>query len=69
MHNTNTSVGMSFFEVLTVIFVVLKLVGVINWSWLWVLAPIWIPLGIILVIGFIIAIIKVVLKRRYGVNE
>lgn len=69
MHNSHTNVGMSFFEVLTVIFVVLKLVGVINWSWLWVLAPIWIPLSIILVICFVIAIIKVVLKRRYGVNE
>lgn len=69
MHNTNTNVGMSFFEVLTVIFVVLKLVGVISWPWLWVLAPIWIPLGIIFLISFVIAIIKVVLKRRHGVNE
>ena len=68
MHNTNTNVGMSFFEVLTVIFVVLKLVGVINWSWLWVLAPIWIPLGIILVISFVIAIVREVRKRRHGVN-
>lgn len=69
MHSTNTNVGMSFFEVLTVIFVVLKLVGVISWPWLWVLAPIWIPLGIILLISFVIAIVKVVLKRRHGVNE
>jgi len=26
----------------TVIFVILKLVGVLHWSWLWVLAPVWI---------------------------
>lgn len=69
MHNTNTNVGMSFFEVLTVIFVVLKLVGVINWPWLWVLAPLWIPLSIIFVICFVIAIVKVVRKRRHDVNE
>ena len=31
---------------LTVIFVVLKLVGVIHWSWLWVLAPMWLPTAI-----------------------
>lgn len=35
--------GISFFGVLTIIFVVLKLVGVVNWSWLWVLAPLWLP--------------------------
>lgn len=66
MHNTNTNVGLGFFEVLTVVFVVLKLIGVINWSWLWVLAPIWIPLSITLVISFIIIIVKVVLKRKYN---
>jgi hypothetical protein len=36
--------------VLLVVFVVLKLVGVINWSWIWVLSPVWIGwlLGLIL---------------------
>lgn len=28
--------------VLTVVFVVLKLCGLINWSWVWVLSPFWI---------------------------
>lgn len=28
-------------ELLTVAFIVLKLCGVINWSWWWVLSPIW----------------------------
>jgi len=32
--------------VLGVVFIVLKLTGVIAWSWLWVLAPFWIPLAI-----------------------
>lgn len=36
----------------TTILLLLKLVGVINWSWLWVFAPTWIPLGL----GMIIAI-------------
>ena len=36
----------SIFSVLTVIFVIAKLAGWITWSWLWVLAPLWIGLGI-----------------------
>ena len=41
---------------LGVAFVVLKLCGVISWSWVWVLAPFWIPiiLSIILIIIFIV---------------
>ena len=34
--------GMGFVGVLTLIFIVLKFTGNINWSWLWVLSPIWI---------------------------
>lgn len=35
---------------LTVMFVVLKLTGNISWSWVWVLSPLWISLGMTLVI-------------------
>ena len=36
---------------LTVLFVALKLLGVIDWSWWWVFAPVWISavIGIIIV--------------------
>lgn len=37
---------MSFKGTLTLIFIVLKCVGIINWSWLCVLSPIWIPWAI-----------------------
>lgn len=33
---------------LLVLFIGLKLTGYINWPWLWVLAPLWIPLVIAL---------------------
>ena len=48
--------GISFLGVLTIIFIVLKLVKVIAWSWLWVLAPFWIPVALFLfyVVGAII---------------
>lgn len=35
--------------ILTIIFVVLKLCRVIEWSWVWVLAPFWIPVAFIIV--------------------
>lgn len=43
--------GNSITTPLLIVFVVLKLVGVINWSWWWVLSPIWIP--VVLVVVFI----------------
>ena len=42
--------------ILGVVFIVLKLCGVINWSWLWVLCPFWIPL--IFAIIFLIIVWK-----------
>jgi hypothetical protein len=47
--------------ILFTIFLILKLTGTIGWSWWWVFAPIWIPIGaflLILLIGFIIFLIK-----------
>lgn len=35
--------GISFFLVLTIVLVVLRIVGVISISWIWVLSPLWIP--------------------------
>lgn len=32
--------------ILGIVFIILKLCGVVAWSWLWVLAPFWIPLGL-----------------------
>ena len=42
--------GTSLPTLLTVLFVALKLCGVIDWSWWWVLSPIPITVGIALVV-------------------
>ena len=42
--------------ILFIVFLVLKLTNVINWSWWWVTAPLWIPVSIVLVL-LIIAIV------------
>ena len=46
--NRDTS-GVSFLGLLTLLFIGLKLTGYITWSWIWVLAPLWIPIGIALI--------------------
>ena len=52
-----------FIPLLTVLFVGLKLVGSITWSWWWVLSPLWIGIPLTLVIallfgGFLVSIYK-----------
>ena len=42
--------GVTPLSLLGVAFVVLKLLGYITWSWWWVLAPFWIPIGIALLL-------------------
>ena len=48
-----------FTSLLTILFIGLKLTGYINWSWWWVLSPLWITLGLAMLIwGIIILIAK-----------
>jgi hypothetical protein len=49
MANTSSS-GIGFTGVLTIVFIILKLIGEINWSWWWVLSPLWIPIVAIITI-------------------
>lgn len=46
----NANGRIDFAVLLTIAFVVLKLCHVIDWSWWWVLSPIWISLGIAVLI-------------------
>jgi len=61
-NDNKSSGGMSFCSVLTLIFIVLKLCGVIKWSWIWVLSPMWI--GIL--VAIILVIIGVAIAYRGG---
>ena len=49
--------GPGVLSILLVAFIVLKLCGVITWSWLWVLSPFWIPLVIAVVALIIIGLV------------
>lgn len=58
MDNSNTSSGgIGFCGLLAIVFIILKLCNVIAWSWLWVLAPLWIPIAIVLVVLLVVAIV------------
>lgn len=54
----NNGGGITLDVVLVVIFITLKLVGVINWSWIWVLSPLWIGT----IIGLIILVLLLHIK-------
>lgn len=47
--NTNATVNISWSMVLFIVFLILKLTHVIDWSWWWVTSPLWIGAGLILI--------------------
>lgn len=51
--------GMGITGILGIIFIVLKLCGVIKWSWLWTLSPFWIGLLLYAVVFIIMLAIKI----------
>lgn len=62
MSTQTSSGGIGFIGLLQIVFIVLKLIDKINWSWWWVLAPIWMPFALIFVAVFI-AIVYSALRR------
>lgn len=56
---TVRSGGIGFCGLLAIVFIALKLAGigaVANWSWWWVLSPLWIPFVLVLVIAILAAV-------------
>ena len=66
-NKTNVSIelgGPAF--LLFIVFLVLKLCKVINWSWWWVTAPLWIPLGIAILIISIVFLVYAIKEWRWN---
>lgn len=59
------SCGIGFFGLLTIVFIVLKLLGIVTFSWLWVFAPLWIPFAIWLIIVAIVFIVIIMRKTNF----
>jgi hypothetical protein len=49
--SSSSSGGIGFVGLLTIAFIVLKLCNVIDWSWWWVLSPLWISVALFVVVG------------------
>ena len=64
---SSSSGGIGFVGALTILFIALKLLGVIDWGWLWVLSPLWISFSLGITLAFILAVaylVMAVLKEK-----
>lgn len=58
--------GLSFPTVVFIVFLILKLTGLVNWSWWWIFSPIWISFGIVVLIfliGVIVGVIRYLTEK------
>lgn len=67
-NKSSGSTGVIFWTLLAVAFIVLKVTHLIDWPWVWVLAPIWIPVGIVLA-AIVIVLIVVLAKEALRALE
>lgn len=61
---SSSSGGIGFLGVLTLIFITLKLTHNIDWSWWWVLLPLWIIPAVVIVILVIGGIANLILRKK-----
>ena len=57
--SSSSSGGIGFFGMMTILFIGLKVTGYISWSWFWVLAPLLVPLSLILLVLAIAAMVAI----------
>jgi hypothetical protein len=57
--NNNASGGIGFTGLLQLLFIAFKLLKVINWPWIWILAPLWIAAGLVVLIVIIFLIVQI----------
>lgn len=59
--SSSSSGGIGFVGLLTLLFIALKLTNYIDWSWWWVLSPMWI--GFLLIFIVVAAVIGMAIKK------
>ena len=60
-NNGGSAGGVGFVGMLQLLFIALKLCKVIKWSWIWVLAPTWISIGLVTIT---LSIVMIILKHK-----
>lgn len=59
--SSSASGGIGFVGLLTIVFITLKLTDVVDWSWWWILSPIWISVAL-LALTLAIAVVVTIAK-------
>ncbi len=62
--SSSSSSGIGFAGLLTVAFIVLKLCDVINWSWWWILSPLWISAILVVAILILLGLGFILFRRK-----
>ena len=57
--SSSSSAGVGFTGLLQLVFITLKLCGVINWPWKYVLIPLWIDIAVVVVILLVVMILAI----------
>lgn len=57
--SSSSSAGIGFTGLLQLVFITLKLCGVINWPWKYVLIPLWIDIAVVVVILLVIVVLAI----------
>ena len=65
--NTSYNGGIGFCGILAIVFITLKLVGYITWSWWWVLSPLWIPFVVVIV--FMVVCFCAVFLSQFAITK
>jgi len=59
--DSSRATGIGFWGALTLLFIAFKITGYIDWSWIWVLAPLWGPIALMLVVAFVVILVTLAL--------
>ncbi len=62
IHESNTSTGIGLAGAVFLVFLILKLMDKIDWSWWWVTSPLWLLPAIVLVVFLVVAVLGAVTR-------
>lgn len=62
-NSSGSNNSFNFLGFLALLFIGLKLTGHITWPWVWVLAPLWMPFSVIVVVAAFALIVYAIVSR------